>query len=81
MTRITIKEGLDQSKVDVLLGMISSWNVNAEVEDTLANEAEEFVADDDEDLFADVRGIWKDRDITEQELRALAWGTEKRRAQ
>ncbi|MDR2497239.1 MAG: hypothetical protein LBD21_08960 [Tannerellaceae bacterium] len=76
MTRITINGELDRSKLDVLLSMINSWNIEAEVEPTPASSTMEPAADKDADLFAETRGMWADRDITDKELRALAWGTD-----
>lgn len=80
MVQLTITPDIDQSKMDVLLQLLKSWNVKAEIALTPAKSIKAPSAQSTEkhDLFSKTRGMWKDRDIDDKELRRRAWGTDKR---
>jgi hypothetical protein len=72
MTQLTIKNRIDASQLNVLLSLLKSWNVEAEV-------SEEKSADTEKQhrIFSKTRGMWKDYDIDAKQLRREAWGTDK----
>jgi hypothetical protein len=69
-TRLLIKDEIDQEKLDILLSMIKSWNLEAEVQ-PIGYRPEPIV--EGQDIFADVYGIWADYDIDAKKLREKAW--------
>ncbi|MDR3219629.1 MAG: hypothetical protein LBU22_11775 [Dysgonamonadaceae bacterium] len=71
MVQITLKNGIDRSQMNVLLHLLSSWNVEAEISE---EKSEEKKADK---LFSRTRGMWKDDDIDAKELRRQAWKLDK----
>jgi hypothetical protein len=76
MTQLIIKNEIDQSKINVLLSMIKSWNIEAEVVATVSLAKTEYKKDAS---FPFSVGMWEGRDIDDKKLRKLAWGTNKRR--
>jgi hypothetical protein len=72
MTQLIFKSDIDQSKIDILLSMIKSWNIDATVE----KERQKPAFEKPKALTLSV-GLWKDRDITDGQLREMAWGTAK----
>jgi hypothetical protein len=72
MTQLTIKNRIDDSQLNVLLFLLKSWNVEAEV----SNE-KNIVTKKQHELFSKTRGMWKDYDIDAKQLRREAWGTDK----
>jgi hypothetical protein len=56
-------------QMNVLMGLFSSWNVNAEITDENKSEKKSFTQ-----LFSKTRGMWKDYDIDGDKLRNEAWG-------
>jgi hypothetical protein len=68
MTQIIFKTEIDQRKIDVLFSLFKSWGVEAEVKEPL------FKSEEEQDLFAGICGMWKDRDIDAKELRNEAAG-------
>jgi hypothetical protein len=56
-------------QMNVLMGLFSSWNVNAEITDEKKPEKKSFTQ-----LFAKTRGMWQDYDIDGDKLRNEAWG-------
>ena len=63
MTQLIFKDKIDQSKIDILLSLIKSWNIEAELELTPSAALQESASADETDFFAETRGMWKDRDI------------------
>jgi hypothetical protein len=75
MTQLIFKNGIEQSKMNVLLGLIKSWDIEAEMfPPTTYTEIKEPVSTDAVDPFSEIRGMWADRDIDDKELRRRAWG-------
>ncbi|OAV75887.1 hypothetical protein Barb7_00467 [Bacteroidales bacterium Barb7] len=72
MVQLTITPDIDQSKMDVLLQLLKSWNVKAEIALTPAKSDENYIP------FSESFGMWKDRNIDAKELRAQASGVNKR---
>lgn len=72
MTQFIFKNGIDQTKIDVLLSMIKSWNMEVEVL-PFSN-----IHKNDSSLSLSV-GMWEGRDINDKQLREKAWGTTKRK--
>jgi hypothetical protein len=56
-------------QMNVLMGLFSSWNVDAEITDKKKSEKKNFTQ-----LFAKTRGMWQDYDIDGDKLRNEAWG-------
>jgi hypothetical protein len=86
MTQLVFKDDIDQSKIDVLLSLIKSWNIDATVEmghvpslqyDVDKGDLRKPAFEKTKPLTLSV-GLWKDRDITDKQLREMAWGTNKR---
>ena len=72
MTQIVLNNSIDNIQMSVLIGLFSSWNVNAVITEGKKSENKPF-----SQRFARTRGIWKDYDIDAKQLRRDAWGTEK----
>jgi hypothetical protein len=56
-------------QMNVLMGLFSSWNVNAEITDEKKYEKKSFTQ-----LFAKTRSMWQNYDIDGDKLRNEAWG-------
>ena len=69
MTRITLKNNIDNVQLDILMELFNSWNVNAEITDEKTLENKSF-----SQLFSKTRGMWQDYDIDGAKLRNAAWG-------
>jgi hypothetical protein len=74
MTQLIFKNGIDQSKMDVLLGLVKSWNIEPEV---VATTPQKNKRKKNTPLTLSV-GMWAGRDIDDKQLRERAWGTSKR---
>jgi hypothetical protein len=74
MTQLIFKNDIDQSKMDVLLGMIKSWNVETKV---VATAPRKNKRKKDAALTLSV-GMWAGHDINDKQLREQTWGTSKR---
>jgi hypothetical protein len=75
MTQLVFKDDIDQGKIDALLRLIKSWNIDVTLE-TGCVLSPQYGADDKEQrkpLTLSV-GLWKDRNITDKQLREMAWG-------
>jgi hypothetical protein len=72
MVQLTIKPDIDQSKINILLQMLKSWDLEVEAAITSAKSNEKYVP------FSESFGMWKDRDIDAKELRKQASGIYKR---
>ncbi|MDR0567097.1 MAG: hypothetical protein LBG47_08715 [Prevotellaceae bacterium] len=77
MTQILFKNDIDQNKIDVLLHLIKSWNIDAEVMPSASPKSRR---KKNEPLTLAV-GMWEGRDIDDRQLREKAWGTAKRAKQ
>jgi hypothetical protein len=82
MKQLIFKNEIDQGKIDILLSMIKSWNMEAEVHPS----PKEFITDlsasstktcNSKGLTLSV-GLWEGQDINDNQLREKVWGTEKR---
>ena len=73
-THFIIKENIAQNKVNIILNMLNSWNIDVEVSkiETPANEVS---------IPSFSTGLWTDYNIDDQSLRNKAWGTHKRAVQ
>jgi hypothetical protein len=76
MTQLILKTDIDQTKLDVLLGLLKSWNIEAEVKPSKPKSSTG--AKKAGDNFPLTFGLWADRDIDAKELRRQAWGIDKR---
>jgi hypothetical protein len=72
MTQLILKSSIDNAKMDVLIHLLKSWDIDAEIKDINPD------AEQTTDPFSDVRGIWADYEITDMELREKAFGAQKR---
>ena len=63
MTQITLKNGIDNIQMSVLMGLFSSWNVDVVIKDEQKSVNEAFPQ-----RFARTRGMWKDYDIDAKQL-------------
>jgi len=72
MTQIVLRNGIDNIRMSVLMGLFDSWNIKVEVMDEKKPENKNY-----SQRFARTRGMWKDYDIDAKQLRRDAWGTEK----
>jgi hypothetical protein len=72
MTYITLKSSIDNQQMSVLMGLLNSWNVNAEITNEKKSENKSF-----SQRFSRTRGMWQDYDIDAKQLRQDAWGTKK----
>jgi len=72
MTQITLKTGIDNIQMSILMGLFTSWNVDVEIKNEKKSGNKPF-----SQRFARTRGMWKDYDIDAKQLRRDAWGTEK----
>jgi hypothetical protein len=63
MTQIILKSEINQSKLDILLSLLDSWGLDAEVKNS---------------TFPLTFGLWEGREIDAKELRREAWGIDKR---
>jgi hypothetical protein len=64
MTEILLKSNINSRQLNSLIWFLRSWNIEAEIKSSDARSA-----DDDEDPFAEVRGIWANRDYDLKEVR------------
>jgi len=71
MTQISFKTAINDTQMSVLLYLLKSWNVDAEVSSG-TDRQHKTVSD-----LPFSAGMWEDYDIDDKTLRAKAWGTEK----
>jgi hypothetical protein len=74
ITHFIVKENIAQNQVDVILSMLKSWDINANVEKVEMSAKGVSVLP-----FS--AGLWADYDIDDKMLRAKAWGAHKRNVQ
>ncbi|MEH3115972.1 hypothetical protein [Pedobacter terrae] len=67
MTAIILKDNVEQSKIDALLDILKSWDIDAELRTTDKVESSEAVE------FSLSQGIWSDYNVNSDELRDKAW--------
>ena len=72
MTKILLQNSINNTQMNVLMGLFNSWNV-----DVLITEEKKTENKPVSQRFAKTRGIWKDYNIDAKQLRRDAWGTEK----
>jgi hypothetical protein len=72
MTQLILKNQIEQQKLDILLFLLKTWNIDAEVKAMPVNSDEKYIS------FSESFGLWKDRDIDAKELRKQASGIDKR---
>ena len=70
MTELVLKNRVSKQKLDSIIYFLKILNVEVEIK----NLAQKKVAK--KDPFAEVRGIWSDRDIDGTTLRKQAWKIE-----
>ncbi|MDR1981529.1 MAG: hypothetical protein LBQ39_07925 [Tannerellaceae bacterium] len=73
MIHIILKNQIEQSKLDVLLSLLKSWDIDTEIKAT-AKRVKKTVSKSDEkhELFSKTFGMWKDRDIDLKQIRQQA---------
>ena len=69
MIEIILKNKINKHKMDTLIQLLKSWNVEAEMKET------KFSKRVSETQFSLAKGIWKDFDIDANQLRKQAWKT------
>jgi hypothetical protein len=74
MTQLILKADIDQTRLDVLLNLLKTWHIDAEVKPFKAKSKSK----SNYEPFSETIGIWADRDIDDKQLREQAWGTNKR---
>jgi len=74
MTYITLKNSIDNSQLSLLLKLLDSWKIEAEVTEDCKAEKKNIL-----NLFSKTRGMWKDYDIDGDRLRNEAWGISEQR--
>jgi hypothetical protein len=73
MTQLTFKSKIDDSQLSILLHLLESWNVDAEVIQEQIVEPKK----SQHRPFSKTFGMWADRDIDGKQLRRDAWGLDK----
>jgi hypothetical protein len=73
---INIKSPISQMQLDILLLLLKSWGIEAEVIETPAKRTKKTRSESGENdkLFAESIGMWKDRDIDAKKLRMISMG-------
>jgi hypothetical protein len=74
MTQIVLKNQINESNLDTLLSVLTSWNVNVEIDTTAAAKKK---PQKKTSLTLSV-GMWEGRNIDSRELRRRASGIDKR---
>jgi len=72
MTQILLQNSINNTQMNVLMGLFNSWDVNVIITEGKKPEDKSFSK-----RFARTRGMWKDYNIEAKQLRRDAWGTEK----
>ena len=67
MVEIILKNKINKHKMNTLLQLLKSWNVDAEMKQTKISKRTS------ETKFTLSSGIWKDFDIDANQLRKAAW--------
>ncbi len=67
MIQLILKNNIEQNKMEVLLSLLKSWNIEAEIKTILP------VVIKKKKEFSLSEGIWKDYDIDAVALRKKSW--------
>ncbi|MCL2649786.1 MAG: hypothetical protein FWD60_02020 [Candidatus Azobacteroides sp.] len=70
MTELVLKNRVSRQKLDSIVYFLKTLNVEVEIKKSIQKKVAK------KDPFAEVRGIWSDRDIDGTTLRKQAWGIE-----
>jgi hypothetical protein len=70
MTQIILKNQIERKKLETLLFLLKSWEIDAEVNN---NNITQSKSKSNHALFSTTRGMWKDREIDARQLRREAW--------
>jgi len=70
MTELVLKNRISKQKLDSIIYFLRMLNVDVEIKNSASKKVVK------KDPFANVRGIWADRDIDAKTLRKQAWGIE-----
>jgi len=68
MTELVLKNRVSKQKLDSVVYLLKMLNIDAEIKSSTQKKVVK------KDPFAEVRGIWADRDIDGTTLRKQAWG-------
>ncbi len=71
MIHIVLKNEIEQNKIDTLLFLLKSWNIDAELQTT------DVSASKKKNDFSLSIGMWKDYNINAEELRKQTWNRNK----
>ncbi|MDR0940954.1 MAG: hypothetical protein LBM68_01870 [Bacteroidales bacterium] len=75
MTEIILKNRVSKQKLHSIEGFLQALNIDAEIKNTSRREVSKTIAEQ-KDPFADVFGMWADREIDAKTLKKQAWGIE-----
>ncbi len=67
MQHIILKTDIEKSKMDALLSLLKSWGIEVELKKSVPNVKRT------KTVFSLAAGIWKDNDISGDDLRKQAW--------
>jgi hypothetical protein len=67
MTEIILKNNIDKNKIDALLSFLKSWGLDAEIRTS------NVTANKKSKKFTLSAGIWKDYNVSADNLRKQAW--------
>jgi hypothetical protein len=70
MTQIILKNQIERKKLETLLFLLKSWEIDAEVNNTDITQSK---SKSNHELFSKTRGMWKNREIDARQLRREAW--------
>ena len=70
MTELVLKDRISKRKLDAIVYFLRMLNIEVEVKKSAQKKIVK------KDPFAEVHGIWADRDIDAKTLRKRAWGIE-----
>jgi hypothetical protein len=75
MTQIVLKNQIDESNLDTLYAVLTSWNVNVEIKEMPAKRAKKTRTESGEKhvLFSKTFGMWEGRDIDLKQIRQQAF--------
>lgn len=71
MVQIILKDEIDKYKISVLLELLRSWNIKAELKQTFKE------TNSKKEPFSLAEGIWSDYEIDGHQLRERAWNSNK----
>jgi hypothetical protein len=73
MVQLNFKNGIDNNKVSILLHLLKSWDIEAELKEVVIPEKNK-AKSVSLPLSA---GMWADYDVNDKQLREKAWGIRK----